>query len=95
MIVRGRHAFVILNLYPYNSGHLMVVPRRHLDSLGLATADELQEIMALLQLGVLLDRNEVHRAHAVQALAQGVDLGLHGGPPPSADAVARERVLAR
>ncbi len=33
VVLRGRHAYVILNLYPYNNGHLMVVPIRHLAAL--------------------------------------------------------------
>ena len=40
-------SFIVMNLYPYNSGHLMVAPRRHVGSLGAATAEELAEIMAL------------------------------------------------
>jgi ATP adenylyltransferase len=41
------HNFVVMNLYPYNSGHVMVAPRRHLGSLGAATDEELSEMMAL------------------------------------------------
>ncbi len=33
IVHRGEHAFVIMNLYPYNNGHLMVVPFAHLDDL--------------------------------------------------------------
>ena len=39
LLLRGRHGFVILNLYPYNNGHLMVVPNRHVPSLAAATPE--------------------------------------------------------
>ena len=39
--------FVVMNLYPYNSGHVMVSPRRHVGRLVEATAEELGEMMAL------------------------------------------------
>ena len=45
MLVRGRLSYVILNLYPYNNGHLMVIPNRHVGSFAAATADELMELM--------------------------------------------------
>lgn len=40
-------SFVVMNLYPYNSGHVMVATRRHVGSLAAATPEELAEIMAL------------------------------------------------
>src|SRR5947207_2596117 len=43
ILARGDACYVILNLYPYNNGHLMVVPKRHIGSLAAATADELSE----------------------------------------------------
>ena len=52
---RGTHTFALLNLYPYNSGHLMIVPYRHLASVLDLTPAENGELMAALQLmiGVL------------------------------------------
>ncbi len=44
---RARHHFVILNLYPYTTGHLMVVPYRHIARLGESGPDALAEMMAL------------------------------------------------
>jgi ATP adenylyltransferase len=41
------HTFVVMNLYPYNAGHVMIAPRRHLGSLAEATPEELSEMMAL------------------------------------------------
>src|SRR5262249_9781290 len=47
IVARGRVAFVILNLYPYNNGHLMVVPNRHVPNLASLTGDEQAELMQL------------------------------------------------
>ena len=45
---RGRRAFVIMNVYPYNNGHLMVCPLRHVMSLMDLEASEHHEIMDLM-----------------------------------------------
>jgi ATP adenylyltransferase len=47
---RGRTCFIILNLFPYNSGHLMIVPNRHVGSLAALTPDELCELGELSRL---------------------------------------------
>jgi ATP adenylyltransferase len=50
---RGTLAFLILNAFPYASGHLMAVITRHVGSIETATAEELGEAMALIQKGTL------------------------------------------
>ena len=47
VVARGTLAYVILNRFPYNNGHLMVVPNRHIASLTEAAPDELSEMMQL------------------------------------------------
>ena len=47
IVFRGSTCFVILNKFPYNSGHLVVVPNRHIPSLAAATTDELCELIEL------------------------------------------------
>jgi ATP adenylyltransferase len=49
ILQRGKLAFLILNAFPYASGHLMAVVTRHVGTIEAATAEELAEAMALLQ----------------------------------------------
>ncbi|HLA99913.1 MAG TPA: HIT domain-containing protein [Bacteroidota bacterium] len=44
VVTRGKHSFVILNLYPYNSGHCMIVPSRHVGRLAGLSGAEYAEI---------------------------------------------------
>jgi ATP adenylyltransferase len=44
---RAEHSYVVLNLYPYNPGHLLVVPYRHVADLTELTSDERAESLAL------------------------------------------------
>lgn len=48
IVHRGRTCFVILNNFPYNPGHLMVLPNREVGDLALLTAEERAEMMDLL-----------------------------------------------
>jgi ATP adenylyltransferase len=76
VLVRGRLVYVILNLYPYNNGHLMVVPNRHVGSLAAATADELTEMMRLTR------DAEIALSEAYQP--QGINVGINIGRPAGA-----------
>jgi ATP adenylyltransferase len=49
VVHRGSHCFVMLNAFPYNSGHVMVSPYRHAASIETLAADELLELMTLAQ----------------------------------------------
>jgi ATP adenylyltransferase len=75
----GATCYVILNLYPYNNGHLMVVPRRHVATLALATPEELSELMLLTQ------RSEVALTEAYHP--QGLNVGMNLGRPAGAGVV--------
>ena len=49
IVYRGKHCFIILNSFPYTSGHVMVVPYAHLDELQKLPEAAAQEMMALTQ----------------------------------------------
>ncbi len=49
VVYRGKHNFVVLNLYPYTNAHLMVVPNRHVGDLELLSKDELYELFDLVR----------------------------------------------
>ena len=49
ILARGECCFVIMNRYPYNNGHLMVVPARHIDNLTALQGEESTEMMRWLQ----------------------------------------------
>lgn len=52
LLFRGQKCFVILNTFPYNSGHLMIAPCRHLANLGDLNREELNELMGLMSKSV-------------------------------------------
>jgi ATP adenylyltransferase len=71
ILYRGRRAFVIMNLYPYNNGHLMMVPYAHVDSLAALDEKTVTELMALAR-----------RSQAVleeRMRPQGYNLGVNQG----------------
>jgi ATP adenylyltransferase len=76
VLFRGSTCYVILNLYPYNSGHLMVVPNRHLPSLQVTTVEERDELMTLTR------RAEMALTEAYRP--QGINIGINLGRPAGA-----------
>jgi ATP adenylyltransferase len=75
IVFRGATCYVVLNLYPYNNGHLLVVPNRHIASLAAATSEELGELI------VLTRRAEValSEAYSPHGLNMGINLGKPAG----------------
>jgi len=71
ILYRGPRAFVIMNLYPYNNGHLMMVPYAHVNSLAALDEATMSELMGLAQRSqaVLSDRMR----------PQGFNLGINQG----------------
>lgn len=71
IVARGEHAFAVLNLYPYNGGHLMVCPYRHVADYPELTAGETAEVAELTKQAMLALRE----ASAAQAFNIGMNQG--------------------
>ncbi|CAB4533630.1 unannotated protein [freshwater metagenome] len=71
IVKRGAHAFVLLNLFPYNSGHLLVCPYRHVDTYDKASSEEVAEIALLTQQAMTALQNSSGN--------QGFNIGMNQG----------------
>jgi ATP adenylyltransferase len=71
IVRRGVHCFAVLNLFPYNSGHLLICPYRHVDTYDKASVEEAAEIALLTQqaMRVLKAANGAH----------GFNIGMNQG----------------
>jgi len=80
VVARGEHVYAVLNLYPYNSGHLMTVPYRHVaDYPELGTAETV-ELARFTQLAM--------RALRAAMAPHGFNLGINQGPVAGAGIAA-------
>lgn len=68
---RGEHCFIIMNLFPYNTGHIMIVPNQHVDDLDQLDASTLHEMADLLPVAT--------RALKRVLNCQGFNIGLNIG----------------
>jgi ATP adenylyltransferase len=71
ILYRGPAAFVILNAFPYNTGHLMIAPLRHVGELEETTATERRELMDLISDAVQIIRSAMN--------PHGFNLGINLG----------------
>lgn len=71
VLYRGKHAFVIMNKFPYSNGHIMVCPYRHVMALAQLEKDETHEIMDLMQRCTLVLQEHFH--------CEGINIGLNQG----------------
>ena len=75
ILYRGSKNFIIMNIYPYNPGHLMVAPYRHVGSVEELTKDELHEHSELVSQSVKVLR----QAFNPQGFNIGVNIGKVAG----------------
>ncbi len=75
IVHRGTDAFVILNAYPYTSGHLMVMPIRHIGSLDALTDAEHTELWSLVRHAT----GAINRAYNPGGMNVGANLGRAAG----------------
>jgi len=75
ILERGTHFYIIINRYPYTTGHLMVVCNRHVERLSDLTGEESAE------LGVLLAKSEraLEKAYQPDGINVGANLGRSAG----------------
>jgi ATP adenylyltransferase len=89
IVARGTTAYVLLNLFPYNSGHLLVCPYRHIATYDQATDEEVAEIGALTQRGM--------RVLRTVSRCDGFNLGMNQGAIAGAgvDAHLHQHIVPR
>lgn len=75
ILYRGEKAFVIMNNYPYNPGHVMIAPYRHVGNLEDLSDEELLEIMKLAQLMV----KAIKKAMKPEGFNMGFNIGRVAG----------------
>ena len=75
VVFRGAHNFIILNLFPYTSGHTMVAPYEHLESITAARPEQLSEMMQLAQ-GIIRALRKLYKPDGFNI---GMNLGHAAG----------------
>ena len=75
IVHRGKHAFIVLNRFPYTSGHVMVIPYVHAADLGELNDAETSEIMSLTRLATF----HIRKIYLPGGINIGMNLGEAAG----------------
>jgi ATP adenylyltransferase len=75
MLFRGKHSFVIMNLYPYNNGHLLIVPYTHESDLDKLPTEQLDDLMKITQASV----NILKQVMKPEGFNIGINIGKSAG----------------
>ena len=75
ILFRGAHNFIVLNKYPYTSGHLMIAPYKHLSSFERAKKESTDELSDLLKLSLKV----LKKKYCPQGFNTGMNLGKCAG----------------
>ncbi|NJD23276.1 MAG: HIT domain-containing protein [Melioribacter sp.] len=83
VVFKNKLCYVMLNLYPYNSGHLMVIPNQHVSDMHTLSLDEMTEMMNTVRLSMKALENAMKPqgmnfgANLGKAAGAGIDSHLH------------------
>ncbi len=75
VIYKGKDVFTIMNLYPYNNGHLMIVPNRHISAINQITTEEFAEITRQISLAT----EALTKLYAPHGFNIGANIGKAAG----------------
>ena len=75
VVHKSKNTFVILNLYPYNNGHLMIVPKRHIDKIESLSEEESHELID----EIIFAQKVLQKIYDAQGFNVGANLGRAGG----------------
>ena len=75
IVRRGRHAYVIMNIYPYNNGHLLIAPYRHIAAIEDLPGPVLLDMLRLTQQSL----TAIRKAYAPEGFNLGVNQGKVAG----------------
>jgi ATP adenylyltransferase len=75
VLTHNEHSIVLMNKYPYSSGHIMAAPRRHISTVGELSREERLDLMDMLALGC----QALREALQAQGINAGFNLGKAAG----------------